>query len=481
MKSLLSHLLIASISTASLAFRDQAVFSPVENVGPLELSTLQSESFTRFSHPEIQGVGARIKKSKFCDGGADTYTGYIDAGTRHLFFYFFESRNDPDGDDVLLWTNGGPGASSSMGLFMELGPCTIAGPNSTKFNPYSWNSNASIFFIDQPVGVGFSYADYGETVVSTEEGAKDVAKFVALFFETFSKFKGRPFHLTGESYGGRYLPVFGAAVYDQNAELIAKGLTPVNLKSIAIGNGVTDFHVVLRSYYDVQCTGASIAPYQTISTCVKMRQALPRCEKLTKHACIDQFDLMNCAAAFQFCSSAFSEPFANLVRNAYDMTMRCHTNVDCYPDQDDLQIFLNQDWVKKEIGVEPSLGNFTWISTDVNTAFWASGDPLYQNSHYVAELLERGVRVLIYAGTNDWIANWVGNERWTLEMWWSGQKEYVGKPLVDWTVDGEVAGKVRSHGDLTFATIYGAGHLVPRDKPAESLAMISRWLTEKDL
>lgn len=49
------------------------------------------------------------------------YTGYIDVGARHLFFYFFESRNDPDNDDVLLWTNGGPGGSSATGLFMELG------------------------------------------------------------------------------------------------------------------------------------------------------------------------------------------------------------------------------------------------------------------------------------------------------------------------------------------------------------------------
>ena len=49
---------------------------------------------------------------------------------------------------------------------MELGPCRITnateGPHPFK---EAWNANANIFFIDQPVGVGFSYANHGETVV----------------------------------------------------------------------------------------------------------------------------------------------------------------------------------------------------------------------------------------------------------------------------------------------------------------------------
>lgn len=86
---------------------------------------------------------------------------------RHLFFYFFESRSDPDTDDVLLGTNGGPGASSVVGLLMELGPCHVLDADGPKYHPESWNSKANISFIDQPVGTGFSYAEYGETAVST--------------------------------------------------------------------------------------------------------------------------------------------------------------------------------------------------------------------------------------------------------------------------------------------------------------------------
>lgn len=53
------------------------------------------------------------------------------------------------------------------------------------------------------VGVGFSYADHGETIETTEEAAKNIYAFISIFFETFKGFSGRPFHLSGESYGVR--------------------------------------------------------------------------------------------------------------------------------------------------------------------------------------------------------------------------------------------------------------------------------------
>lgn len=44
---------------------------------------------------------------------------------------------------------------------------------------------------------------FDDTQGTSEEAAKDITAFVAIFFEHFSKFKGRPFHMAGESYGVR--------------------------------------------------------------------------------------------------------------------------------------------------------------------------------------------------------------------------------------------------------------------------------------
>lgn len=62
------------------------------------------------------------------------------------------------------------------------------------------------------VGVGYSYADYGETVETTEDAAKNIHAFISIFFETFSQFAGRPIHLSGESYGVRHLCAYTLGV-----------------------------------------------------------------------------------------------------------------------------------------------------------------------------------------------------------------------------------------------------------------------------
>lgn len=72
---------------------------------------------------------------------------------------------------MIVWTNGGPGASSLFGLFIELGPYYLSedslkseffnktGIPSLFSNEYSWTKFANILIINSPPPVGFSYCD----------------------------------------------------------------------------------------------------------------------------------------------------------------------------------------------------------------------------------------------------------------------------------------------------------------------------------
>ncbi|KAF8075840.1 peptidase S10 serine carboxypeptidase [Lyophyllum atratum] len=461
---------------------------PSSNVSELaHLSLLTSDEFTALSHPRFPNHQVRVKKSHFAILRSNSvYTGYldVDAGAKHLFFYFFESRRSPDKDDVMMWINGGPGCSSAMGLLMELGPCSIdmknASSNGTIWNPYSWNEEANIFFLDQPVGVGFSYADFGETVETTEEAAKNVHAFITIFFETFKQFSGRPLHLSGESYGGRYLPVFASEIYDQNQVAIREGRKPLNLQSVLIGNGITDISTLYAGRYEVECGTASLdVPFQSIGACVRMKTALPRCQKAMQKGCIDQFDLINCKAAVNFCDSELSTAMWATGRNVYDISKPCEGEL-CYAENDAIKQYLDLPATRSLLGVE-SPSSFSACSSTVGEGFATHMDKwIAPTQYYVSNLLDRGIRVLIYAGTYDWQCNWVANKLWVEKLEWKGSEEYRAQEWRNWKVGGKTVGEVKSTGLLTFATIREAGHMVPHDKPAESLAMVRRWLNRTE-
>ena len=79
---------------------------------------------------------------------------------------------------------------------------------------------------------------------------------------------------------------------------------------------------------------------------------------------------------------------------------------------------------------------------------------------YIAALLERGIRVLIYTGTNDWACNWFGSSKWTTNLEWSQREDFRRQSLRSWTVSGKGAGLARAACGLTYATIFGSGHMV---------------------
>lgn len=101
-----------------------------------------------------------------------SYAGYVDVAVdKHIHFVFYETRRGNPGDAPLtIWINGGPGSSSMIGQFQELGPCGVDYNGNVFNNPYSWSEVSNMIFIDQPAQVGFSYSIPVPGVINTTTG-----------------------------------------------------------------------------------------------------------------------------------------------------------------------------------------------------------------------------------------------------------------------------------------------------------------------
>lgn len=225
---------------------------------------------------------------------------------------FFESRNDPENAPLILWLNGGPGCSSSTGLLFELGPCSVAGEgrNVTR-NPHSWTNNANVIFLDQPVNVGYSYADDGTTVSSSPAAGVDVYVFLELFLNRFPQYSKVPFHIAAESYGGTYAPNFASIIFKANNDLKAAPnpkLKHINLSSVVLANGLTDPYIQMGSVADYVCDG----PYPVYDDpqgpqCTALRSKIPTCQRLIK-ACYNYNSRFTCVPAVAYCNSQLFGP-----------------------------------------------------------------------------------------------------------------------------------------------------------------------------
>ena len=64
-----------------------------------------------------------------------------------------------------------------LGLFTELGPLSVSvdpGRNVVmEQNPYSWHNLTDIFFIDQPVGTGYSTVDSDGYIADEDQMGSD--------------------------------------------------------------------------------------------------------------------------------------------------------------------------------------------------------------------------------------------------------------------------------------------------------------------
>ena len=449
-----------------------------------------------------------------CDTVPQT-AGYFDiSGTKnaHYFYWSFAARSGKADAPTILWMTGGPGCSSGIALFHENGPCKINSDHkTTSLNPWSWNDEANIVFIDQPAGVGFSYGDSGDEAHDEAGVAKDMVAFLEAYSAANNDvLKRNEFFIFGESYGGHYAPATAAAVVETS---------DLNLVGLGVGNGLTDPAVQYPKYGEMAYNWSiAVQGHPTISLAAyeAMEEEVPACVASIE-AC--QADTSKCAESQNVCNNAQIGPYEQTGLNPYDIRVKCAVPPLCY-DFSDVEDFLDLPTTRAALGVSETT---PWQSCNYtvngmvrasssqcsveNTRFFFffffaasrfyptpfavtksdnislpllmmtqfANDWMKTMKTHVSDVLAKGVRVLIYAGDVDFICNWLGNKAWTLALDFPGHAAFNAEgDHNSTTVSGTTA---RSSGNFTFLQVHAAGHMVPLDQPQVAQEMVNNFLT----
>ncbi|KAF8073373.1 serine carboxypeptidase [Lyophyllum atratum] len=401
-----------------------------------------------------------VENSGVCETTPGVYqaSGYGDlTATKSIWFWFFASRKNPETAPLALWFNGGPGSSSMIGLVQEHGPCRITNDSSSvTVNPYSWNNEANVLYIDQPVGVGFSHGDLN--VGTSQQAAADIWTFMQIFLSDsrFVKYRKNNLAIWTESYGGHYGPTFAAHFLAQNAAIAAGTVQGVNLnlKVLGVGDGLTDPLTQYPGYIIYSGTN----PYHPLVSASVISRA--NASWTSSNGCRTQITACNnggsdavCSAAQNFCNNNILSPLAG----NFDVYYVPTPNPDPYPA--DITNYLRS--IASKIGAES-----TWQETnrDVYDNFAATGDWMRNSRPDLETVINAGVRTIVFDGDADYILNFNGVEAMVDKLNTKFTSLYQQQQFATYTVAGQRAAQYKNAGTFSYIRIYGAGHEVPAYK-----------------
>jgi len=279
------------------------------------------------------------------------------------------------------------------------------------------------------------------------------------FYQLYPQYANLPFYVTGESYGGHYVPAFAAYVVQQNAA--KKGMN-IPLKGIAVGNGWVDPLIQAGSY-------APYAYFHGIIDKSTLDQA--NADYVT---CADDIKRKDYASAFFDCNGVFSDVVEGTDNvNYYDIRKKCNPAPLCY-DMTNIVTYLNLPSTRQKLGV----GDRTWATCD-GTVYSYFEHKDFERSFLkdIPKLLASNVSVVMYNGDQDLICNFYGTSAYLDQMTWPGQNNFIKASNHSYVFNGNSAGSIRTYGGLTFVVVYQAGHMVPYDQPSVALDLVNRVIS----
>ncbi|XP_077243233.1 serine carboxypeptidase-like 32 [Tasmannia lanceolata] len=460
------------------------VFEPAIVIG--ETHGRWSHETTCGSHSESEDVVTEIPGQPSV--GFRHYAGYVtvnEKNGRALFYWFFEASTRPDEKPLVLWLSGGPGCSSvGYGATQEIGPFIIdSGEGGLKFNPYSWNREANMLFLESPVGVGFSYSnttsDY--KILGDEFTANDSYTFLHKWFNKFPSYRNQNFYIAGESYAGKYVPELAELICDMNKDPSLY----IDLKGFLLGNpetsdahdweGMVDYAwshaIVSDETHKIIKESCNFGSNDTWSNekCTKGVD-----EVLSQYGQIDIYSIYTSVCIINNSTGLDNNRMQAMFTSSSKMMPRILGGYD--PCLDNYaEVFYNRADVQKALHVSDGhlLKNWSICNNEIFHG-WKDSKPSVLDIY--KKLIAAGLRIWVYSGDTDGRVP-VLSTRYSLGA--------LGLPITGswrpWYHKKQVSGWLQEYKGLTFATFRGAGHAVPIFKPSESLAFFSSFLAGESL
>ncbi|KAG2643905.1 hypothetical protein PVAP13_2KG355200 [Panicum virgatum] len=393
----------------------------------------------------------------------EQYAGYVTVDEEHgraLFYYFVESPYDAASKPLVLWLNGGPGCSSlGIGAMTELGPFRVNPDGKTlSRNRHAWNNAANVIFLESPAGVGFSYSNTSSDYVRVgdERTAVDSYIFLLHWLERFPEYKGRDFYIAGESYAGHYIPELAAVIV---AARKRTGKDPTNLKGIFIGNPLLD---------DLNNDKGSL---EFLWNHGVMSDEM--WNNISEHCSFGPSD--GSSSSCDEAMTAFYFNFAKIVGNIYWYNIYAPICI-----QAPNGTVYSSSYLP---GYDPCINYYVtnyFNSLDVKEAIHARINTRWSNCSIqvhgnwkkapltmvptLSSLVDTGLRVWLYSGDMD-DACPITATRYSVH----DLNLTITKP---WRPLPHVGGYIQQHeGGFTFASVRGAGHMVPSFQPKRSLVL----------
>ena len=417
------------------------------------------------------------------------FSGYINLpGTeKQIHYWFVEAEVNPETAPVVFWTNGGPGCSGLIGFLTEQGPFRPDADGLLQENPYAWNRIANMVFLEQPVGVGFSYSDNEDDYrIGDDQAAQDNLATVRGFLAKFPHLKSVPLYITSESYGGHYMPTLAVAIINFNDALPSDSSDRINFHGFAVGNPYTDYYsgvgAEMETYWGKQLLPKPAWDVYVANGCTTTAGQLNNsvCSSLILDFMKKIGNLNPYALDYPVCLTAQQRTMHAFLHSEYDGTS-LKGSIAYEPCEDQFSTdYLNRADVKSALHVRDDI---VWDECSRTTKYELKDKMLPMEKYYRTVLESKthpDLRVLVYSGDDDSVCGTIGTQRWIYDL---------GYPVLKksdwdvWTVDGQVAGYVTKfdtpHSSISrfsFVTVHFAGHEVPTYKPKEALDLFEKYL-----